>query len=95
LIGAVPVHEPFVVERVEPTRGVPVTTGAEREAGPVPAACTTDVAFDVAELEPSLFDAVTRTRSRFPTSAPPAVYRMFVAPAIAPHPPPAELHRSH
>jgi hypothetical protein len=53
------------------------------------------VAPEVAELEPSLFDAVTLTRNRCPTSELPAVYRRFVAAAIAPHAPPAELQRSH
>ena len=58
-------------------------------------ACTVAVAFEFALAEPKLFDAVTVTRSRLPTSAVTIVYRRAFAPPIAPQFAALESHRSH
>ena len=74
--------------------GQPVTTGGG--AG----AWTTAVAFDAAVADPSAFRAVTRTRSRRPTSAATSWYACTVAPPIAAQSvpcgfPPLAGHRTH
>ena len=56
---------------------------------------TTAVAAEVAAADPFRFDAVTITRSVFPTSADESVSVEVVAPPIAAQPAPEESHRSH
>ena len=63
--------------------------------GAEPVAWTTPVARDVALPEPSLFVAVTATRSRLPTSAVCTVYCLLLAPLMLPQLPPCESQRSH
>src|SRR5690242_15760526 len=59
--------------------------------GPLPV--TTEVAFEIAADEPTLFDAVTRTRSVCPTSAAPSVYVCAVTGVPAQSPPLASQRR--
>ena len=66
---------------VEPTAGVPVIVGGAVFGGPA-CAVTRSVAFDATVVAPSEFDAVTRTRSRKPTSAVATMYELVVAPPI-------------
>jgi hypothetical protein len=54
-----------------------------------------DVAFEVAEAEPAAFAAVTRARSREPTSADVGMYELAVAPAMSPHELVADAQRNH
>ena len=98
--GCWPTQVPLLAVSVCPTCGVPDTVGGAVFRGLAGAACTTAVAFEVALAEPSEFAAVTRTRSRCPTSACRTVYRLKVAPEIAVQPsplPPLPLagQRSH
>lgn len=58
-------------------------------------AWTAAVRWDAAELDPPAFDAVTVTSSVRPTSLPPTLYDLEVAPAIALHSPPLRLQRRH
>jgi len=61
VIGAVPDHVPFEVESTMPTWAVPDTTGSAVFAGGV-APATTAVCTELAELDPTLFVAVTSAR---------------------------------
>src|SRR4051812_22464230 len=63
--------------------------------GIVLAAVTTAVCDDVAEAEPSGFDAVTTTRSVFPTSPVTTLYVCCVAPEIDVHALPRLSHCCH
>ena len=63
-----PLHDPFVVVRVEPTVVVPEIVGAAVFPG-ADALETTAVGAEVDDAEPSAFVAVTVTRSVCPTSA--------------------------
>ena len=65
--GAVPPHEPLVVDSVWPWVVVPETTGSPVLTGG-PAATTADTGEFVVAV-PAAFVAVTTTRSVWPTSA--------------------------
>src|SRR4051794_25422286 len=68
----VPVHEPAVTLRSRPSCAVPVIAGRVVLCGGTPA--TTPVSAESANALPCAFDAVTRTLSLCPTSAPTSVY---------------------
>src|SRR5919197_5008047 len=56
---------------------------------------TTAVGTEVAALDPASFDARTRTRSVFPTSADVSTYVLCVAPLMFAQLPPVESQRRH
>jgi hypothetical protein len=58
-------------------------------------AATTDVCLDVAEPEPSVFVAVTATRSVCPTSFDETVYCLLLAPPMFAQLPPARSQLCH
>ena len=77
-----------------PTVAVPLTAGRTEFVGP-DFEWTTSVASDVALLLPSVFDAVTSTRSVLPTSPATGEYVCFVAPVMSPHVLPSDAQRRH
>ena len=89
VIGALPVHVPLVAVSVIPTRGVPLTVGATVLVG---GAAVTATWVEPALAEPTLFAAVTVTRTLALTSAATSVYVVAVAPEIGEQP---GLQRSH
>ncbi len=103
VIGNDPDHEPAVAETKSPTIGTVSPLGSEMLGGAVfagglttPACVTTPVAFDGDDaVEPAAFDAVTTTRSLWPTSAPTTAYVEAVAPPMSAQPLPAESQRRH
>ena len=56
---------------------------------------TTAVGVDVADCDPRLFFAVTRTRRVFPMSADVGTYVLFVAPLMSEQLAPVESQRRH
>src|SRR4051794_18131877 len=76
-----PVQVPVVASSSSPTFGVPEMPGAAVLVGP-PFEETTSETFDVAELEPSAFVAVTCTRSVLSASPEVTVYVFCVAPLM-------------
>jgi hypothetical protein len=88
---------PVEAARVCPTTALPVIAGSAVFAGGVAAGAgaTTEVAFDVAADDPTLFDAVTVTRSLEPTSPATGAYEAFTAPARDEQLLPALSQRSH
>ena len=84
VIGCWPFHVPGVTWSVWPCAAVPDRVGACTLTGlPASGARTSAVAFEATVFEPSAFDAVTRTRSRWSTSAVATTYFVVVAPPIA------------
>ena len=64
-----PVQVPFEADNVDPTTGEPVIWGSAVFTGATRVASfTAVVGLDATVFAPSAFDAVTRTRSRLPTS---------------------------
>ena len=88
------VHVPFETVSSSPTRADPETAGRTVFLGPS-FESTTSVGSDVAVPFPSVFDAVTSTRSVCASSAATAVYVDFVAPAMSPHAVPSVAQRRH
>ena len=82
VIGWSPVQVPVVVLSVSPTSVLPLITGGKFDAGLSSGCTTTDVAADVAVVEPALFFALTRKRMRLPWSSPRTVYVTSVSPAM-------------
>ncbi len=91
VIGCVPVHVPGVARSVSFTAGVPEIVGRDVFRGRDTAARTTSVAFDATVVAPSLFEAVTRARSRLPTSPFASTYADVVAPPMAAQSAPSDL----
>src|SRR6185437_1952598 len=85
---------PFETRSVSPTVALPVTVGRTEFVGPF-AELTGSVAADVADALPSVFDAVTTTRSVWPTSPVTGVYDFDVALVMSPHPRPSDAQRCH
>jgi hypothetical protein len=77
-----------------PTVAEPLTAGRTELVGP-DFESTTSVGSDVAVALPSVFDAVTATRSVLPTSVLPGEYVCFVAPVMSPQTLPSEEQRRH
>lgn len=92
-----PLQVPFDAVSVCPTVVVPVIAGAVEFVGADigAGAVTAVVARDVATEEPYLFDAVTVTRSVYPTFAVTGMYVEVVMPASAKQLLPDESQRSH
>ena len=67
-----PVHAAGEAVRVWPTRGVPVIVGSESGAGGLPGSTTGPAAAEVADMNPTSFVAVSRTRMVRPMSAGPS-----------------------
>jgi hypothetical protein len=79
-MGCLPIQVPGSAVTTDPVRNVPRNDGAlVCTGGPT----TVPVGFEAAVAEPSAFVAVTRARSRNPTSAAVRVYLEPVAPEIA------------
>ncbi len=95
LIGCAPVQSPRSAVSVEFCCVAPERLGSRVATGACPLADTVPVGLDVADPLPFAFVAVTTTRSVWPTSAEPTVYRKLFAPAIDPQLPPAVSQRSH
>jgi hypothetical protein len=79
---------------VWPCWNAPETVGRERLKGAL-AWVTTAVAEDIAEVEPPLFVAVTRSRISDPASADDSEYVCAVEPERSTQVEPAPLHLSH
>src|SRR5262249_4261457 len=97
-IGVAPVQVPVDATRVSPSVVVPVIVGNALLTGapePPPLAVTTFVAFESALAEPTLLDAVTRTRRRCPTSSAEMVRAADVSPLICAQLLPRESQRNH
>jgi hypothetical protein len=90
----VPLHEPLFVVSVLPSTADPLITGSAVLVGAL-VFVTVAVAFERADDDPSLFDAVTRTRSRLPTSFEVRTYVWSVAPEISAQLLPWVSHRLH
>src|SRR5581483_3759441 len=87
------VQVPFEPDSVTFSCGVPEIAGATVFVG-LPAATTSADGADVAVVEPSPFDAVTRNRSVCPSSAEPSWYCVPFAPPIVEQLPPFLSQRS-
>ena len=74
---------------------MPLIVGAAVLAGAAPAAWTTSLADETAELEPPAFDAVTVTRSRLPWSPGVRMRICAFSPGMSTHEAPSALHRCH
>ena len=90
---------PFEAARTLCSSATPLIKGGARFAGGggggAGTGATTGVALLVAEAEPPAFDAVTTTRSVFPTSAEARAYCEEAAPEIEAQLAPAESQRRH
>src|SRR4051794_21242799 len=80
--GCVPFQLPLFTVSVVPVFGVPEIEGTAVLDGAATVAWTAPVAFEVDEPEPNVFDAVTATRRRRPTSPVAIVYWREFAPPI-------------
>jgi hypothetical protein len=94
VIGALPAQPPLVAVRVCPWTAEPETTGSDVLEGAA-VDVTTAVAAEVACTVPSLFEAVTATRSVLPTSPRATTYLEPLSPVTAPHAPPLASQRTH
>ena len=74
---------------------MPLIVGAAVFAGAAPAAWTTSLADEIAELEPPAFDAVTLTRSLLPWSPGVRMRLCAFSPGMSTQASPPELHRCH
>src|SRR6188472_4366078 len=84
VMGCWPFQVPGLACSVWPCAAVPDRVGACTLTGlPASGARTSPLAFEATVFEPSAFDAVTRTRSRWSTSAVATTYFVVVAPPIA------------
>src|SRR5579859_3538057 len=88
------VQLPLLTCRASPTIAEPETAGLTVFVGPF-VEPTTSVGSDVAEALPSAFDAVTTTRTAWPTSPLTSTYVLLVAPVMSPQPVPSLAHRRH
>ena len=93
MIVGVPDQEPGAPVRVSPTVTAPVIVGPTVFAGG--AGATVEVGDDVATDEPSVFDAVTTTRTVEPTSLFASAYVLTAAPEMLLQLPPEVLQSSH
>jgi hypothetical protein len=88
------VQLPFDTVSVSPTRGEPVTAGFTVFVGPFFDPMTS-VGADVADALPSVFAAVTTTRSVWSTSPDVGTYVLVVPLVMSPQPVPSDAHRCH
>jgi len=82
VIGPEPVHVPALACRTCPWTYAPDAVGGEVFTGLAAVCGTTAVGFDAVVPEPALFEAVTRTRSRWPASRLVTTYVDPVAPEM-------------
>src|SRR5579864_7634431 len=88
------VQLPLLTRIVSPTVGVPVTDGLTVLVGPF-VEPTTSLASELADALPSAFEAVTTTRTVWPTSPFTSTYVLLVAPLMSPQAVPSLAHRRH